>query len=162
MPDIPSTAGFITLGDVPDIPSTAGFITIGDVPDIPSTAGFITLGDVPDIPSTEGFITSGDVATTLEGYATTDAITSFITAGAVTSFITAGAVDENVGFNAISGFFESTSAWFRINANADKQKIVVHHSAIFNAVINGMQAVLVSHGSRLDDLTTRVSNLEDS
>ena len=86
--DVPSTAGFITTGDLTT--ATMGFITIGDVPDAADTSLFLTSGDLPDV---SDFITLGDV--TGLGYITTGDlpdVSDFITLGDVTGlgYITTG------------------------------------------------------------------------
>ena len=86
--DVPSTAGFITTGDLTT--ATMGFITIGDVPDAADTSLFLTSGDLPDV---SAYITIGDV--TGLGYITTGDlpdVSAYITIGDVTGlgYITTG------------------------------------------------------------------------
>ena len=120
-PAIPSTMGFITLGDVPPAPDVSDFITLGDVPPAPDVSDFITAGDpaIPDVsdfitagdvPSTMGFITAGDIPAgpDLSTYVTTGDLTTatmgFITIGDVpdaadtSSFLTSGDLPDTSSF----------------------------------------------------------------
>ena len=107
--DIPSTAGFVTTGDLPDV---SDFITAGDSA-IPDVSDFVTEGEIPDVsdfitagavPSTSGLITIGDV--TGLSYVTIGAVVAnemIVTESELDSYITTGG-DIPVTFGAVSGF----------------------------------------------------------
>ena len=68
-----------------------------------------------------------------------------------------GQVAENVGFDAISGFFDSSSAWIDVDIDADVQQIHIGNTAIFVALMGAIQQTLRSHGTRLDALEAESS-----